>query len=166
MSRRLVQSDAASRVLIRIKASPPAACTSVIRKRSSRAGGRSGRWSRIMMRAWLVAGFMAGAMAPLAAGGVRTEPPPAASLLQFAAADRGQTLARQMCADCHAIERGRTTSPDAEATPFQVIANTAGMSPLALRAFLYTPHRRMPNIVLNRDDADDIIDYILSLSPK
>jgi mono/diheme cytochrome c family protein len=119
-----------------------------------------------MMRIMTAAFLMAILAQPLAAAETRKPLSPERGTLRFAAADRGQTLARQMCADCHAVERGRTASPNAEATPFQVIANTAGMSPLALRAFLYTPHRRMPNIVLSRDDADDIIDYILSLSPK
>jgi mono/diheme cytochrome c family protein len=90
-------------------------------------------------------------------GGASTAP------IKLASIDRGLTLARRLCGDCHAIERGRTTSPNAEAPPFQAVADTRGMSVGALKVFFQTPHRMMPNLMLERADADDIIDYILSL---
>jgi mono/diheme cytochrome c family protein len=120
----------------------------------------------IMMRVFLAGLLLAGATAPPMAQDLRPARPSSPPVVQFAAADRGRTLSLQMCAECHAIERGRTRSPNAEAPAFQAIANTPGMSPLALRAFLYSPHRLMPNIVLTRDEADDVIDYILSLASK
>ena len=34
---------------------------------------------------------------------------------------------------------------------------------LSLRVFLQTPHDRMPNLQLNRDEIDNVSAYILSL---
>jgi mono/diheme cytochrome c family protein len=99
---------------------------------------------------------------------VETHPvaPSRRGLVRSASLEHGSAMARQVCGECHAIERGRTTSPNPEAPAFQVIADTPGMSNVALRAFLYTPHRKMPNIVLSRDEADDIIEYIRSLAGR
>ena len=36
---------------------------------------------------------------------------------------------------------------------------------MSLRVFLRTPHPSMPNLVLQPDDVDDLVDYILSLKP-
>lgn len=40
---------------------------------------------------------------------------------------------------------------------------TPGMSPLALRVILETPHRSMPNLTLTADELRDITAYIMSL---
>jgi hypothetical protein len=39
-------------------------------------------------------------------------------------------------------------------------------TPLSLRAFLQTPHERMPDLHLSRDEIDDLTAYILSLRRK
>ena len=54
-------------------------------------------------------------------------------------------------------------SPVDAATPFQVIANTGGMTRTALYVFFRTPHTTMPNLVVQGDDLDNVIAYILSL---
>jgi hypothetical protein len=36
-------------------------------------------------------------------------------------------------------------------------------TPLGLRVFLQTPHGRMPDLHLTRDEVDNLIAYILSL---
>ena len=46
---------------------------------------------------------------------------------------------------------------------FQEIANTTGMSEIALISFFQTPHPSMPNLIVPADDARDVIAYILSL---
>jgi mono/diheme cytochrome c family protein len=76
---------------------------------------------------------------------------------------RGREVARSVCAECHAVEKGQAQSPNLEAPPFEAIANVAGMTAIALSAALHTSHRTMPNIVLPEDDARDLIAYILSL---
>ena len=47
--------------------------------------------------------------------------------------------------------------------PFAAIANTKGVTRTALFAMLQTSHKKMPNLVIKGDDAQNIIAYILSL---
>ena len=115
---------------------------------------------------WGVIAITMSAVVSAQAVEIRPVAPSRGGLVRAASVERGPALARQVCGECHAIERGRTTSPNPEAPAFQVIADTPGMSNVALRAFLYTPHRMMPNIVLSRDEADDIIEYIRSLAGR
>jgi mono/diheme cytochrome c family protein len=75
----------------------------------------------------------------------------------------GAAVARQICAECHAVERGQRESPNAEAPPFEAIVKTPGMTSIALTAALRTPHRRMPNIILTGDELPDVVAYLLSL---
>jgi mono/diheme cytochrome c family protein len=85
------------------------------------------------------------------------------SISRTANVERGIVIARESCSECHTVERARTISPNPGAPSFERIANTPGMGDLALLAFLYTPHREMPNIVLTHQEADDIIAYIRSM---
>ena len=55
------------------------------------------------------------------------------------------------------------TWPLSDAPPFREVANAPGMTELALRAFLQTPHRTMPNILLTPEETDNVIAYILTL---
>jgi mono/diheme cytochrome c family protein len=82
-----------------------------------------------------------------------------------AAADarKGLEIARVVCSGCHAVERGNLRSIDRNAPSFSVLANWPAMSEMALRAALQRPHRLMPNIVLAREDRDDIVAYITGL---
>jgi len=75
----------------------------------------------------------------------------------------GLQLARQLCAQCHAIEKQQARSPNDNAPRFQVVASVPGMTAIALSAALNTSHRSMPNIMLSADEQADIIAYILSL---
>ncbi|MCC7346643.1 MAG: cytochrome c [Variibacter sp.] len=107
------------------------------------------------------------AWGPLASGqgaGPGSSSAPVQPAPQVVRADRGESAVRRLCAECHAIGRGETLSPNTEAPPFQTIARTRGMTRTALLVFLRSPHRSMPNLVLEGDDADDVIDYILSLA--
>ena len=81
----------------------------------------------------------------------------------FGNAARGSGLARSNCAACHAVGRGPDASPDPMAPRFSAVADTPGMTDRALRVWLQTSHPTMPNYILNRDDTDDIVAYILSL---
>jgi mono/diheme cytochrome c family protein len=64
----------------------------------------------------------------------------------------GAAVARQVCAECHAIEREQRQSPNAQAPAFEAIAKMPGMTAIALTAALRTSHRIMPNIVLSDDE--------------
>lgn len=93
----------------------------------------------------------------------------AAWLAGAAAADAqdvaaGHALAREACRSCHVVDRVDpkprllTIGP-----PFVEIANTPGMTVMALHAFLATPHPKMPNLILTGREAADVIAYIRSL---
>jgi mono/diheme cytochrome c family protein len=82
---------------------------------------------------------------------------------QIGGAGQGHALAKQVCAQCHAVEAGPAVSPNAAAPRFEDIANTPGMTDTALSVALHTSHRTMPNVLLDSAQLNDIIDYILSL---
>jgi cytochrome c len=77
-------------------------------------------------------------------------------------ASAGHRLAEAWCKQCHAIDAG--TAGTANAAPdFGAIANQPSTTALSLKVFLKTSHRSMPNLVIAPDQADDLVDYILSL---
>ena len=77
-------------------------------------------------------------------------------------AKRGSVLALGTCAVCHSVSKiGSSTNPSAP--PFRAIAETKGMSEMALSVALQTPHHAMPNIMLDPQERGDVIAYILSL---
>ena len=82
---------------------------------------------------------------------------------QIGQPSRGLVLAQRLCAECHAVQKEYSRSPNANAPRFQTIASIPGMTATALSAVLNTPHRAMPNIMLAADEQADIIAYILSL---
>src|SRR5262245_53927278 len=75
----------------------------------------------------------------------------------------GLALARTVRSGCHAIGPADASSPNPAAPRFERIANTPGMTGLALVAALHTSHRTMPNIMLNAGELSDIVAYILTL---
>jgi len=79
---------------------------------------------------------------------------------------KGQAYAEEVCAQCHAVRAGELASPLMEATPFQEVADTPGMTEMALTVFLQTPHVTMPNLVLEQDDMRNVVAYIRSLKGK
>jgi mono/diheme cytochrome c family protein len=76
---------------------------------------------------------------------------------------RGRNLARQVCAECHWVERRAAPSPNPRSPTFVDIASTAGMTGIALNVILHSSHRYMPNIILSDEQARAVITYILSL---
>jgi mono/diheme cytochrome c family protein len=79
-------------------------------------------------------------------------------------ARKGLAFAQRICAECHGVAPGQLVP--AAAPTFRAIANTPGMTALALTVFFRTPHANMPNLVLSDSDRDDVIAYILSLRDK
>lgn len=79
-------------------------------------------------------------------------------------ASAGQTFARKVCAECHAVDAGEQKSPNPDAPTFQAVAATPGMTGRALAVWLQSSHPTMPNIVLSREDRDNIIAHIMSLA--
>ena len=92
--------------------------------------------------------------------------PAGANAQQIGNVEDGRRLAREVCAECHAIDNGTSTSTNPDAPSFKHIAKTPGMTSAALTVALQTPHRMMPNLVIKGDDALNIIAYILSLKER
>ena len=75
----------------------------------------------------------------------------------------GKVYAEEVCATCHGVEAGEALSPLIEAPPFQEVADTPGMTELALSVWLQSSHPTMPNLVLEQDDLRNVVAYIRSL---
>jgi mono/diheme cytochrome c family protein len=75
----------------------------------------------------------------------------------------GLQLARDVCAECHEVERGNPGMSLLGAPSFQEVAERPAVTALGLRVFLRTPHAAMPDLILDDDQTEDIIAYILSL---
>lgn len=76
----------------------------------------------------------------------------------------GKDLARRWCSGCHIVDRsgGGTDA----APPFPVIARRNPKDRTWLRAWLTDPHPPMPNLNLSRQQIDDVVAYLDSLSPR
>jgi len=78
--------------------------------------------------------------------------------------EAGHAFALATCSVCHVVSpdqvspREFTTAPD-----FQSIANTNGISGVALHEFLFGTHPTMPNMHLSEPQADNLIAFILKL---
>lgn len=76
----------------------------------------------------------------------------------------GLVYAAEACGGCHAVAAGETHSPNVKAPAFQVIADTPGMTPMALNVWLHTPiHRDMPYVRVAADQLDPLVEYVYSL---
>jgi mono/diheme cytochrome c family protein len=84
---------------------------------------------------------------------------------EIGSATRGWKLAIRTCAGCHWV-RHSGKSGSLRAPTLSAIANTTGMSGMALNVALLTSHRSMPNIVLNAPERADVIAFILTLKTK
>jgi mono/diheme cytochrome c family protein len=78
---------------------------------------------------------------------------------------QGRVFAERVCAGCHGIQLGQPSAV-AGAPNFYTIAMTPGMSPIALRVVLETPHHSMPNFPFSDEERRTVIAYILSLRPN
>ena len=78
----------------------------------------------------------------------------------------GAAYAKKVCAACHAVLANEQISPLPQAPTFQSVADTPGMTELALSVWLQSSHPTMPNIVLGQDDLRNVVAYIRSLESK
>ncbi len=78
----------------------------------------------------------------------------------------GKAYAEQVCAACHAVLANEQISPLPEAPTFQSVAETPGMTEMALTVWLQSSHPTMPNIVLTQDETRNVVAYIRSLKSK
>jgi len=74
----------------------------------------------------------------------------------------GRRLAEAWCSECHALTvtaiAGPRRGPD-----FAEVAKRPRTTALSLNVFLRSNHDSMPNVILTRGEADDIVAYVLSL---
>jgi len=89
-----------------------------------------------------------------------------AAAQELGEAGAGYDYASRICSGCHAVQRGANASPNEKAPPFEAIANTRGMSEMALRVWFQTPHPTMPNLGMSARQKDDVIAYILTLKER
>ena len=80
--------------------------------------------------------------------------------------ERGRDFAATMCADCHSVGEDDTPSPNQDAPSFKSVAEMPSTTRTALVVWFQSSHPTMPNLVLNQDEKDDVIAYILSLKPQ
>ena len=73
----------------------------------------------------------------------------------------GHSLAAAWCKGCHAIDAASGGAASG-APDFAAIAGQPSTTALSLRVFTAN-HRSMPNLVLTPAQADDLVNYILSL---
>jgi len=76
----------------------------------------------------------------------------------------GHSFALANCRPCHVVESGRNAQIRfANAPAFHTIAVNPHSTDLSLNIWLRNPHPTMPTLVLTRQEARDVIAYIMSL---
>ena len=90
---------------------------------------------------------------------------PASSTMAQGNPSRGLALSQRWCSQCHGVTPNEG-SHNPDAPRFIDVAAERSATEYSLRVFFRTPHATMPNFVLNPDDIEDIISYILSMKPK
>jgi mono/diheme cytochrome c family protein len=76
----------------------------------------------------------------------------------------GRALALAWCAECHRVAANQAREPRDDVPTFFSIADHPSTTETGLRVFLATPHADMPDIMLTREQMDEIVAYILSLA--
>ncbi len=89
--------------------------------------------------------------------------PAPASAQDVGDVDAGRQIAETWCINCHVVAPSQTRGTSNGAPPFSAIAAKKQITPMSLRVFLQTPHYRMPDLQLSRNQIDDVSAYILSL---
>lgn len=85
---------------------------------------------------------------------------------EFGDRKAGFAYADQVCSECHAVRGGQRVSPHERAPSFETVANSRGMTEMALRVWFQSPHPSMPNLLLSEKQGDDLVAYILSLKKR
>lgn len=77
---------------------------------------------------------------------------------------RGRAFAEGRCARCHGVIAG-SVSPNPDSPPFEAIANTPGLTPESLHAWLSNAHDFPAEMyfALEPGDVDDLVAYMVTL---
>lgn len=76
----------------------------------------------------------------------------------------GHVYVETYCSKCHSIGAG--PSPLEQAPRFKDVAEQSGVTAMSLQAFLQSSHPTMPNIIIEPEDMQNVIAYILSLKGR
>ena len=96
----------------------------------------------------IVLGLTLAALQPLSAQGSRGN------------VESGRRYAIAWCSGCHSVV---PNTVGIFAADFAEVAKLPSTTALSLKVFLQTSHRSMPNFILQPEEANDIVAYILSL---
>jgi mono/diheme cytochrome c family protein len=96
--------------------------------------------------------------------GLPSGAPPLLHAQESGDVEAGRRLAMHWCTGCHAVVPN--TEEGLFAADFADIAKVPSTTALSLRVFLRSSHRNMPNFILQPQEADDIVAYIISLKHK
>lgn len=87
-----------------------------------------------------------------------------AALAQPADPVAGRRIANRWCTSCHVVDSSKGGT-DAVPT-LASIARDPRRGPDWVRQWLTSPHPPMPNLSLSRDEIEDVVAYLRSLSPN
>jgi mono/diheme cytochrome c family protein len=76
-------------------------------------------------------------------------------------AAQGGVLAKRWCAACHVVAEGQRAG-NADVPAFASIGSRNDFDAAKVAIFLMTPHPKMPNMTLSRNEAADLAAYIKS----
>jgi cytochrome c2 len=77
----------------------------------------------------------------------------------------GRGLAGDLCGDCHIVAPDQQYDGQIGPNLIERVREPE-ITELALRSYLQTTHPVMPNIMLTREQADDVIAYLLTFKGK
>lgn len=80
--------------------------------------------------------------------------------------DQGRRVAETWCANCHVIGPSARGPAGDAAPPFEAVARMPSTTEMSLRAFLQTPHSRMPDYRLSAQELDGVVAWILALKGR
>ena len=75
----------------------------------------------------------------------------------------GERIAKTWCAGCHRVGQEQAARRNDAVPSFASIAQMSSTTQMSLEAFLVTPHARMPDYSLSRNEIQNVSAYILSL---
>lgn len=78
----------------------------------------------------------------------------------------GMTYAQRRCTECHDISARNPMNTATGAPTFHEIANTPGISRTSLSSWLLSSHPKMPGLMIEPADLDNVIAFILSLKDE
>jgi len=79
----------------------------------------------------------------------------------------GRRLAASLCVECHRIDEKTPAKDEASKAPsFVDVARLPSTTELAIKVFLRSSHRQMPDFILTPYEIDSLSAYIVGLTPK